>query len=243
MAEALLWGLLASSSLLVGGFLALRVSIPTGVLGLIMAFGAGVLISAVAYELVQEAFETSAGSGGVALGLALGSLAFFLGDLVIGRMGGAERKRSRVSQPGGPALAIVLGIVLDGIPESVVLGLTLLTGEGVSAAMLAAVFLSNLPEAIAATVGLRRGGWSPARVMGLWALVTAASGVAALVGYAVLDEASPRTVAVVLAFAAGAILTMLADTMMPEAFDHGGRYVGLATTAGFGLAFAITAVD
>jgi ZIP family zinc transporter len=243
VAEALLWGVLASSSLLLGGFLALRLKIPTGVLGLIMAFGAGVLISAVAYELVQEAFETSAGSGGVALGLALGSLAFFTGDLLIARMGGANRKRSEASRAGGAALAIVLGIVLDGIPESIVLGLTLLTGEGVSAAMIAAVFLSNLPEAIAATVGLRRGGWSPGKVMGLWALVATVSGIAALVGYALLDGASPRTIAFVLAFAGGAILTMLADTMMPEAFEHGGRYVGLATTAGFGLAFAITALE
>jgi len=243
MAEALLWGVVASSSLLVGGLLALRVRIPTRVLGLIMAFGAGVLISAVAYELVQEAFETSSGSGGVALGLALGSLAFFAGDLAISRMGGAGRKRSGGSQGGGAALALVLGIVLDGIPESIVLGLTLLTGDGVSAAMLAAVFLSNLPESIAATVGLRRGGWSPGRVMGLWALVTAASGIAAVLGYVVLDGASPSVVAFVLAFAAGAILTMLADTMMPEAFEHGGRYVGLATTAGFGLAFAIAALE
>ena len=119
MAEALFWGVLASSSLLVGGVVALRVRIPTGVLGLIMAFGAGVLISAVAYELVQEAFETAAGSYSVPVGLALGSLAFFAGDLVIDRMGGANRKRSQASQAGGgAALAIVLGIVLDGIPES-----------------------------------------------------------------------------------------------------------------------------
>jgi zinc transporter, ZIP family len=241
--EALFWGVLASSSLLVGGLVALRVHIRPLVLGLIMAFGAGVLISAVAYELVQEAFDTTAGSGGVALGLALGSLAFFTGDLLIGRLGGAHRKRSSGEQAGGTALAIVLGIVLDGIPESIVLGLTLLTGEGISAAMIAAVFLSNLPESVAATVGLRNAGWPVARVMGLWALVTAAAGIAALLGYALLDGASPRTIAFVLAFAGGAILTMLADTMMPEAFEHGGRYVGLATTAGFGLAFAITALE
>jgi zinc transporter, ZIP family len=110
-----------------------------------------------------------------------------------------------------------------------------------SAAMLAAVFLSNLPESIAATVGLRRGGRSPGRVMGLWGLVTAASGAAALLGYALLDGASQRTIAFVLAFAGGAILTMLADTMMPEAFKHSGRYVGLATAAGVALAFATTA--
>jgi zinc transporter, ZIP family len=243
MGEAFGWGILAGSSLLLGGLIALRFGISERLLGLVMAFGAGVLISAVAYELVQEAFETSAGSGGVALGFALGSLAFFTGDLVIDRMGGAGRKRSQRSEAGGAALAIVLGIVLDGIPESIVLGLTLLTGEGVSAAMLAAVFLSNLPESIAATVGLSRGGWSPGRVMGLWGLVTAASGTAALLGYALLDGASQRTIAFVLAFAGGAILTMLADTMMPEAFEHSGRYVGLATAAGFGLAFAITALE
>jgi zinc transporter, ZIP family len=239
MGEAFIWGVVASSSLVIGGLIALRVPIATRVLGLIMAFGAGVLISAVAYELVQEAFETTAGEGGVALGLALGSLAFFAGNLAIDRLGGADRKRSRGQQAGGTALAIVLGIVLDGVPESIVLGLTLLSADGVSAAMVAAVFLSNLPEAIAATVGLHAAGWLSSWIIGLWLLVTAVSGIAALCGYALLDSASPRTVAIVLAFAAGAILTMLADTMMPEAFEHGGHGVGLATTAGFGLAFAI----
>jgi ZIP family zinc transporter len=243
MGEAFLWGSFASSSLILGGIVALRARIGNLLLGLIMAFGGGVLVSAVAYELVEEAFETSAGSGGVALGLALGSLAFFAGDLVIDRLGGADRKRSHGPQAGGAALAIVLGIVLDGIPESIVLGLTLLTGGGVSAAMLAAVFLSNLPEAIAATVGLRKGGWTQGRIIGLWLLVTAVSGVAALLGYALLDGASPRTIAFVLSFAAGAILTMLADTMMPEAFEHGGSYVGLATTGGFGLAFGISELE
>jgi zinc transporter, ZIP family len=241
--EALFWGAAASSSLVVGGLVALRVRIGTLWLGLIMAFGSGVLISAVAYELVQEAFETAPGSGGVALGLACGSLAFFGGDLVIDRMGGADRKRSHGGQATGTALAIVLGIVLDGIPESIVLGLTVLTGDGVSAAMLAAVFISNVPESIAATVGLHIAGWSARRVIGLWLLVTAVAGIASLFGYAVLDGASPRTIAFVLAFAGGAILTMLADTMMPEAFEHGGRYVGLAATAGFGLAFAITELE
>jgi ZIP family zinc transporter len=213
--------------------------------GLVMGFGAGVLISAVAYELVEDAVERSAGSGGVGLGLALGSLTFFGGDLVIDRLGGADRKRSAGGQAaaGGVALAIVLGIVLDGIPESIVLGLTLLGGEGVSAAMLAAVFLSNLPEAVAATVGLRAGGWTPSRILWLWVLVTFAAGLAALLSYAVLDGASRRVVAFVQAFAGGAILTMLADTMMPEAFEHGGRYVGLVTTGGFGLAFALSELE
>jgi zinc transporter, ZIP family len=163
--------------------------------------------------------------------------------VLIDRLGGSDRKRSRGQQASGTALAIVLGIVLDGIPESTVLGLTVLTGGGVSAAMLAAVFLSNLPEAIAATVGLRASYWPARRIIGLWVLVTAVSALAALLGYALLDGASPRTIAFVLAFAAGAILTMLADTMMPEAFENGGRYVGLATTGGFGLEFAISELE
>jgi ZIP family zinc transporter len=113
----------------------------------------------------------------------------------------------------------------------------------VSAAFLVAVFLSNLPEAIAATTGLAEAGWAKGQILGLWILVMTVSGLAALGGYVVLDTASPRTIAFVLAFAGGAILTMLADTMMPEAFEHGGKLVGLATTLGFGLAFAISALD
>jgi ZIP family zinc transporter len=243
MAESFAWGILASSSLVLGGIAALLLPISQRLLGIIMAFGAGVLISAVAFELVQEASETSAGDGGVALGLFAGSVVFFLGDTLIDRLGGSERKSSSGAQGAGSALAIVLGIVLDGIPESLVLGLTVLEAGTVSAAFLVAVFLSNLPEAIAATTGLAQGGWAKSRILGLWILVTTVSGLAALAGYVLLDTASPRTIAFVLAFAGGAILTMLADTMMPEAFEHGGKLVGLATTVGFGLAFAISALE
>jgi ZIP family zinc transporter len=240
MAEAFAWGLFASSSLLLGGGIALLVPIRERWLGLIMGFGAGVLISAVAYELVAEAFETAAGSGSLALGLAAGALTFFVGDAVIDRMGGEGRKAMRRTAGAGSALAIVLGIVLDGIPESAVIGLGLLSGTGVSVAVIAAVFLSNLPEAIAATTGLKAGGWPARRIMGLWSLVAAVSGLASLAGYALFDSAGPSALAFVLAFAGGAILTMLADTMMPEAFEHGGKLVGLVTTLGFGLAFALS---
>jgi zinc transporter, ZIP family len=243
LSAAFAWGFLAASSLILGGIIALRVPISKLALGLIMAFGSGVLISAVAYELVLEGYTTSAGSGGVALGLLAGAGTFFAGDLAIDSFGGEHRKRSSGAQAGGSALAIVLGIVLDGIPESVVLGISLLGGGGVAVAVVAAVYISNLPEAIAATTGLAASGWPAKRLMGLWLIVALVSGLASLAGYAFLDAASPRTIAFVNAFAGGAILTMLADTMMPEAFEHSGKLVGLFTTLGFLTSFALTTLE
>ena len=243
MGESFFWGTFAASSLLLGGLYSLWFPIPRRALGLVMAFGAGVLISAVAFELVEDAFNTSAGSGGVAVGLLAGSIVFFAGDAFIDRLGGEQRKDAGGGQAEGSALAIVLGIVLDGIPESLVLGLTVLEAGKVSAAFLVAVFLSNLPEAIAATTGLSDAGWKKSRLLGLWVLVMLVSGLAALAGYAFLDTASERIIAFVLSFAAGAILTMLADTMMPEAFEHGGKLVGLFTTLGFALAFGISSLE
>jgi ZIP family zinc transporter len=131
-----------------------------------------------------------------------------------------------------------LGTVLDGVPESAVLGLTLIEGQ-IGLALLVAVFLSNLPEAIAATSGLKTDGWTARRVFNLWGIVVIVSGIAAAAGFGIFDSSSDRVVAFVMAFAAGAILTMLADSMMPEAFDHAGNLAGLVTTLGFATAFAI----
>jgi ZIP family zinc transporter len=239
MGAAFGWGALASSSLVLGALVTWQFRIGRRLLGMIMAFGAGVLISAVSFELVSEAHDTSAGSGGVGLGLLAGCAVFFVGDALIDRLGGADRKDSDGGQADGSPLAITLGIVLDGIPESIVLGLTILEGGSVSVAFLVAVLLSNLPESIAATAGLTQAGWSRGRIVGLWALVTVVCGFASLAGYALFDTASPRTIAFVMSFAAGAILTMLADTMMPEAFEHGGKWVGVLTTVGFALAYGI----
>ncbi len=218
----------------------MRVRIGARTLGLVMAFGAGLLISAVAYQLTLEAAKTSSGAGGVASGFFSGALAFFLGDAVIDRFGGKDRKSSEGDQAAGGALAIVLGTVLDGIPESIVIGVSLLAGAGASVPVVVAVFLSNIAEAAPATTGLRLGGWSPARILVMWGGITVVSGLASLVGFAAFGSASPQTIAFVLAFAGGAILVMLADTMMPEAFALGGRLVGLATAVGFALAFALS---
>ena len=243
MAAAFGWGTLAASSLVIGALVALRFRISLHVIGLILAFGAGVLISAVAFDLVEEAISKSGGRGAAIAGLFAGCAVFFGGDWLIDRFGGADRKDADGGQANGSALAIVLGTVLDGIPESMVIGLTIFQGGAVGAAYLTAVFISNLPEAISSSAGLVASGWTKARILWLWVSIALVSGLASLAGYGLFQTSSPDTVAFVLAFAAGAILTMLADTMMPEAYENGGRLVGVVTTLGFATAFVIHAFD
>jgi zinc transporter, ZIP family len=239
MAESFAWGLLAASSLVIGAVVALAIRIPTRAIGLIMGFGAGVLISAVAFDLVDEAAAKTSGHGSVILGLLAGCAVFACGDWLIDRAGGADRKDSGGAQESGSALAIVLGTVLDGIPESMVIGLTIFEGGAVGAAYLTAVFISNLPESISSTAGLASGGWARGRILGMWVAIAVVSGLASLAGYGLFQNASPDVVAFVLTFAAGAILTMLADTMMPEAYEEGGKLVGVVTTLGFCVALTI----
>jgi ZIP family zinc transporter len=236
MWEAAFWGAFSAASLLIGAAIALRWRLPTRLVGLVMGFGAGALISAVAFELVEDAFVASAGSGAAAFGLAAGALTFFAGDWAIERRGGDDRKDIGGEGATGNPAAIMLGTVLDGIPESIVVGGSLVAGGGVSAAMVAAAFISNLPESLGASVGLKEGGTSPGRLMAMWAAIVAVSGASAAIGYAVLDSASAGVGAFFQTFAAGAMLTMLVDTMIPEAHEEGGRFVGLCTVLGFALA-------
>jgi ZIP family zinc transporter len=243
MAGAFAWGTLAAFSLVIGAALALTVRISLRTIGLIMAFGGGVLISAVSFDLVEEAIEKSSGDGWVVAGFFAGCLVFFGGDWLIDRSGGSKRKDADGGQDNGSALAIVLGSVLDGIPESMVIGLTIYEGGAVGAAYLAAVFISNLPESISASSGLATSGWKKSRILWMWIAIAVISGLASLAGYGLFQDSSPGTVAFVLAFAAGAILTMLSDTMMPEAFEHGGKLVGIMTTLGFAVAFTIHTLD
>jgi zinc transporter, ZIP family len=243
MAGAFGWGTLAATSLVIGAIVALLFHIGPRTIGLIMAFGAGVLISAVAFDLVEEAAGMSSGSGWVIAGIFAGSAVFFGGDWLIDRSGGSQRKDAEGGQESGSALAIVLGTVLDGVPESMVIGLTIFQGGAVGAAYLIAVFISNLPESIASTSGLVASGWKKAQVLWMWIGIALVSGLASLAGFALFQDSSPDVIAFVLAFAAGAILTMLADTMMPEAYEHGGKLVGVLTTLGFVVAFTIHVLD
>ncbi len=243
-AQAGLWGLLSGGALVVGAALAWWVRVPRLVIASVMAFGAGVLISALAFDLVDEA-ETTGGLVPTVGGMALGAAAYVAANLVLNARGARHRKRSGDQQPSedeqaGSGTAIAVGALLDGVPESTVLGLSLTAGHGVSVAVLAAIVISNLPEGLSSSAGMKRKGRSARFVFGVWGAIAVASGVAALLGYLLLDGASPDLVAVITAVAAGAILAMVADTMVPEAFERTHLFTGAICTAGFIVAFAIS---
>jgi ZIP family zinc transporter len=243
LTEALFWGLFAASSLLIGALIASWRPPHRRALGLIMAFGAGVLLSAVAYELIDESASIGGGGLAVAAGVFAGAATFTLGDIAIGRFQRRHRGDPMPSSDEGSGLSILLGALLDGVPETAVLGLTVLQTGEVGMAMLVAAFLSNLPEGVAATTTLIEGGWSKRSVLGIWAAVVIACGLAAAAGYLLLDGASPGLIAFVYAFSGGAVLTMLATSMIPEAYEHAGRAVGVITVLGFIVAYGIHVLE
>ncbi|HEU0128040.1 MAG TPA: ZIP family zinc transporter, partial [Pseudonocardiaceae bacterium] len=208
------WGLFGGAALVLGAAVAWLVAVPRQVVAIVMAFGAGVLISAVAFDLMDEA-ERSGGLLPASLGFVGGAVTYVAANEVLARRGARHRKRSGGQQPseqtqGGSGAAIAIGALLDGIPESVVLGASMLGGSGVSMAVVAAVFISNVPEGLASAAGMKRAGRSKSYVFGVWCGIAAASAVAAATGYVLLDGASPALVAVITAVAAGAILAMVA---------------------------------
>lgn len=243
MWNAFLWGLIATSSLVLGGLIGIRFKIGHKTLGLIMAFGAGVLISAVAYELTFEAVKLSKGSGYGALGIMSGAFTFFFADLLIDKIGAKNRKAISGEHKSNLAVPIVLGTILDGIPESIVIGLGILSGGKVSLAMLAAIFISNLPEAIAGTSGMVAGNWNRRKILLLWLIIAVICSFCALAGYSLFGNASHLTLSFIQAFAGGAILVMLSNTMFPEAYGHGGKLAGIFTVLGFSVAVLIVLLE
>jgi zinc transporter, ZIP family len=241
--QAGLWGVLAGGALVVGAAIAWFVHVPQKIVAGIMAFGAGVLISALAFDLVDEA-ETSGGLTATVIGFLAGAVVYVAANITLDKRGARHRKRSGDQQPSeqesnGSGAAIAVGALLDGIPESVVLGLSLLGGNGVGVPVLAAIFISNLPEGLSSAAGMKRSGRSARYVFGVWGGIAVASGVAGLLGVLLLQGASAQVIAVITAVAAGAILAMVADTMIPEAFERTHAWAGLIATLGFILSFTI----
>ena len=242
--QAGFWGFVAGAALLIGAAIGYYAHVPQRIAGAVMAFGSGVLISALSFELMQDAYDKG-GFLSTAIGFLAGAAAYTAVNRFLAVYGAKHRKRSGPHQPsedehGGSGSAIAAGALLDGIPESIVIGLSLLEGSAVSIVAVAAIFLSNLPEGLSSASGMKKAGRPPAYVFGVWGGITIASAVASLVGYSIFSHFSPQVVAATIALAAGAILAMLADTMMPEAFETAHDFAGLITVAGFLAAFALS---
>jgi len=190
---------------------------------------------------MDEAYQIG-GFDASAIGLLVGALAFYFADRVVSR-GGGQRRKNPGDKQGDSATAIAIGALMDGIPESAAIGISLLEGGKISAALVAAVFLSNVPEGLSSAAGMKQSGRSTVHILGLWGGVTLVSALASLLGYFFLANAPENVVASIQSFAAGAILTMLASTMMPEAYEEGGQVVGLVTSVGFLLSFILSRLE
>lgn len=243
MLNALLWGILATSSLIVGGLIASSFSLGKRTLGIIMAFGAGTLISAVSYELVFEAVKLAKGSGFPAFGFFAGAFTFYFSEKLIERLGARNHMKIESSDQSSLVIPMVLAIILDGVPESIVIGLGILEKGTVSLAMLVAVFISNLPEAIAGTIGMSGSGWNKKRIILLWFSIAVVCAFASVAGYTLFSGVSERWMSFIQAFAGGAILMMLANSMIPESYEHGGKLTGIFTVLGFFISVAMVILE
>jgi zinc transporter, ZIP family len=242
-----LWGWFAGGALLVGALMGWFLALPLRLTAGIMAFGSGVLLSALSFDLMEEASK----HGGLfvsASGFLFGAALFTGVNFLLAKRGAKHRKRSTHKQTSeseqkGSGLAIAVGALLDGIPESIVIGTSLLAGKGVSMVAVAAVFLSNLPEGLSSATGMKKAGRSAVYVFGLWSGIACLSGLAAVVGFVAFDGVSPAIVSAVTATAAGAILAMLIDTMIPEAFEEAHALAGIVAVIGFLAAFALSKAE
>jgi ZIP family zinc transporter len=233
--SALLWGAVASSSLVIGAVLGVIHRWDDRLVGAVLGFGAGALISSVSFELVEEGLAVSGGLP-VALGLAAGGVVFFLGDRGVEKIGGR-------SAGGAAGLPLLLGALLDGVPEQAVLGIGLGSGQGVSVALLVAIFVSNLPESIGSATDMRAAGTKSRPIIIGWSVVAVVCALATLGGYAMSAGVDDRLTGAIDGFAAGALLVMLVSAMIPEAKKKAGDTAGLVAVLGFAVAAGLSAVS
>ena len=263
--ESLLWGFIASIPLVIGCIVALFVSLPKGIIAAIMAFGSGVLVAALTFSLVEEAFSLSQSIPPVVIGFILGGVSYSVANHILDKKSksrssavsysdtnkntsskdGAirKRKRSHGENAGGgksaSGLSLLVGSVMDNIPENMALGISLVTGGAVNIVLIAAIFISNFPEGLASTEGMKSNGRSKKYVLAMWSIAVIIGTISTAIGFAVLSKTSPFVISIAISFAAGAILVMLAESMIPEAFEEGGSKIGLAAMAGFTVAFIL----
>jgi ZIP family zinc transporter len=239
---ALAWGSFAAGSLVIGALIAFARPWSELQVGLVLAFGAGALISAVSLELAAEGVD----AGGLlwtAVGLAAGAILYYTLDGVISHRSSGGPSRSGRASGSNAGTALALGAFLDGVPEQLVLGIGLAASGGVGVSLLVAIFVSNLPEAIGSARDMHEAGTPRERILLLWAGVAVVCALATLAGYAAADVASGEMRAVIDGFAAGALVVMLIDSMIPEARSGAGRVAGLATTLGFAVAVALSSMS
>lgn len=247
-AQSGLWGFVCGSALLVGAGLGYFAQFSQKIIATIMAFGSGVLISALSFELMDEAYKKG-GFESTAIGFIFGATIYSLANWYLARRGAKNRKRSAhasdekqpsESESNGSGLAIAIGALLDGIPESIALGISLIGGKGVSVVTAIAIFLSNIPEGLSSSSGMKRAGRSIKYVFGVWFFICVASSISSIVGYALFSHYSDQMISAITAVAAGAILAMISDTMVPEAFEVTHNLAGLATVLGFLASFVLS---
>lgn len=242
--QAGFWGLVGGSALLIGAVVGYYATIPQRAIAAIMAFGAGVLMSALSFELMDEAYKRG-GFDSTAIGFLGGATVYTVANLYISNQGAKHRKRSGKHQKSeeeasGSGLAIAVGALLDGIPESIVIGVSMIQGGAVSWVTVAAVFLSNIPEGLSSAAGMKQAGRKAGYIFSVWGAIALVSGVAALIGYTLFSHFSKEIIAATTAVAAGAILAMISDTMIPEAFEQTHDFAGLITVLGFLAAFVLS---